>query len=96
MKVTGYCACSRCCGHFADGITACNHRIQKGDAFVAADKSYNFGTQMIIPGYYADRPVRVMDRGGAIQGNHLDLFFHTHQEALEWGVQYLDVQIKTN
>jgi len=35
-----------------------------------------------------------MDRGGAIKGNRLDLFFQTHQQALEWGVQHLDVLIK--
>ena len=96
MRVTGYCPCSQCCGSFSDGITANNHHIQPGDAFVAADKSYQFGTEMVIPGYSSDRSVQVMDRGGAIKGNRLDLFFHTHQQALQWGVQHLDVLIKTN
>ena len=94
MRVTGYCPCSKCCGAFSDGITANNHRIQPGDTFVAADKSYPFGTEMAIPGYNAGEPVQVMDRGGVIKGNRVDLFFHTHQQALEWGVQYLDVLIK--
>ena len=96
MRVTGYCPCSQCCGSFSDGITANNHHIQPGDTFVAADKSYQFGTEMVIPGYNSDRSVQVMDRGGVIKGNRLDLFFHTHQQALEWGVQHLDVLIKTN
>jgi 3D (Asp-Asp-Asp) domain-containing protein len=95
MCVTGYCPCRQCCGEFSDGITANNHRILWGDTFVAADKSYPFGTKMVIPGYNSDKTVLVMDRGGAIKGNHLDLLFHTHQEALEWGVQYLDVLVKT-
>lgn len=96
MRVTGYCPCSQCCGHFSDGVTANNHRIQPGDTFVAADKSFAFGTQMMIQGYNAGRPVQVMDRGGAIKDNRLDLFFHTHQQALQWGVQYLDVLVKIN
>lgn len=96
MRVTGYCPCSQCCGAFSDGITANNHHIQPGDTFVAADKSYQFGTEMVIPGYNAGQSVKVMDRGGAIQGDRLDLFFHTHKQALQWGVQYLDVLIKTN
>ncbi|OQY05581.1 MAG: hypothetical protein B6I25_05400 [Planctomycetales bacterium 4572_13] len=95
MRVTGYCPCSQCCGAFSDGITANNHRIQPGDTFVAADRSYRFGTEMVIPGYDNGQPVKVADRGGAIKGNRLDLFFHTHQAALQWGVQYLDVLIKT-
>ena len=95
MRVTGYCPCSKCCGVFSDGITANNHRIQPGDTFVAADKSYPFGTEMVIPRYNSGKSVQVMDRGGAIKGNRLDLFFHSHQEALQWGVQYLGVLIKT-
>jgi 3D (Asp-Asp-Asp) domain-containing protein len=94
MRVTAYCPCPKCCGEYADGITADNHRIQDGDRFVAADKRYPFGTELIIPGYNDSRPVEIKDRGGAIQGNRLDVYFDTHQQALEWGVQYLDVLIK--
>ena len=94
MRVTAYCPCSKCCGDYADGITACNHRIQRGDKFVAADKTYSFGTEMIIPGYNSGQPVKVLDRGGAIKGDRLDAFFDTHQQALEWGVRYLDVRVK--
>jgi len=95
MRVTGYCPCEKCCGAFSDGITANNHRIQPGDLFVAADKSYRFGTEMVIPGYNDGQSVQVMDRGGAIKGNRLDVFFHSHQQAMQWGIQYLDVLIKT-
>ncbi len=93
MRVTAYCPCSKCCGRYADGITACGHEIQPGDTFVAADKRYTFGTKMIIPGYSHGRAVKVLDRGGAIQGNRADVFFPSHQEALEWGVKHLDVKI---
>lgn len=96
MRVTGYCPCPKCCGEYADGITANGHKIKPGDTFVAADKRFAFGTEMIIPGYNNSQPVKVLDRGGAIRGNKLDAFFHTHQEALEWGVQYLDVQVRVN
>jgi 3D (Asp-Asp-Asp) domain-containing protein len=94
MRVTGYCPCAKCCGKHADGITANGHKIQPGDVFVAADRRYSFGTEMVIEGYNNGRPVKVLDRGGAIRGNKLDAFFHTHQEALEWGVKYIDVKIR--
>jgi 3D (Asp-Asp-Asp) domain-containing protein len=91
MRVTAYCPCPKCCGQYADGMTACGHVIETGDTFVAADRRYAFGTEMIVPGYSHGRTVKVLDRGGAIKGDRIDLFFPTHQEALEWGVQYLNV-----
>ncbi|UCC98497.1 MAG: 3D domain-containing protein [Phycisphaerales bacterium] len=96
MRVTGYCPCPKCCGQYSDGITANGHKIQPGDTFVAADRRYAFGTEMLIPGYNNGQVVKVLDRGGAIRGNKLDAFFHTHQAALEWGVKYLDVKVREN
>ena len=93
MRVTAYCPCPKCCGNYSDGITACGHKISQGDRFVAADKRYPFGTELIIPGYKSSKAVKVLDRGGVIRGNRIDVFFNTHQEALEWGVRYLDVKI---
>ena len=93
MRVTAYCPCRKCCGKYSDGVTACGHKIQPGDTFVAADRRYPFGTEMLIPGYSNSQPVQVLDRGAAIKGNRLDVFFATHQEALEWGVKYLKVKV---
>jgi 3D (Asp-Asp-Asp) domain-containing protein len=94
MRVTAYCPCRKCCGRHSDGRTACNYRIRQGDRFVAADKEYPFGTEMIIAGYNNEKPVKVLDRGGVIRGNRLDAFFNSHKEALKWGVKYLDVKIR--
>lgn len=93
MRVTAYCPCEECCGRYSDGVTACGHKIRPGDVFVAADKEYPFYTQMIIPRYNNSEAVKVLDRGGAIRGNRLDVFFHSHEEALRWGVKYLDVKV---
>lgn len=95
MRVSAYCPCEKCCGQFADGITANGHKIQPGDTFVAADSRYPFETELVIPGYNGSKPVKVLDRGGAIKGNKLDVFFYTHEQALQWGVQYLNVIIRT-
>lgn len=94
MCVTAYCGCSKCCGRFSDGLTANMHKIGKGDVFAAADKKYAFGTELIVPGYNLEKPVKVMDRGGAIKGDRLDVFFNSHRQARAWGVRYLDVQVR--
>lgn len=82
MEVTAYCGCESCCGEFADGITASSYRIRPGDKLIAAPRSFQFGTRIYIPGYGL---ASVEDRGGAIQGNRLDVYFSTHEEALKWG-----------
>jgi len=94
MRVTAYCPCERCCGRYSNGQTACGYKIRPDDAFVAADKKYSFGTEMLIAGYNNAEPVKVLDRGGAIHGNRLDVFFASHNEALNWGVRYLDVKVR--
>jgi len=94
MRVTAYCWCRKCCGKHSDGITANGHRIRLRDTFVAADKMYSFGTEMVIPGYNNSQPVKVLDRGGAIRGNRLDVFFNSHQRAKVWGVRYLPVKVR--
>ncbi len=94
MRVTAYCPCPRCCGEFSDGVTASGHQISQGDFFAAADRKYPFGTDLVIPGYNSGLAVKVLDRGGAIQNDRLDVFFYTHEKALQWGVRYLEVKVR--
>ena len=95
MIVTAYSPDAQSCGEFADGITASGYSVKtNGMKFVAADTSMlPFGTMLSIPGYDDGFVVPVLDRGGAIKGNHLDALFPTHEEALQWGVRHLDVTV---
>ncbi len=94
MEVTAYCPCTKCCGPKAQGITASGKNVHYNDGrFVAADRKFAFGTKLIIPGYAAGKTVEVTDRGGAIKGNKLDVYFHSHTEALKWGRQKLTVTV---
>ncbi len=95
MMVTAYSPDARSCGAFADGITASGYSVKtNGMRLVAADTALlPFGTMLSIPGYDDGYIVPVLDRGGAIKGDHLDALFPTHEAALQWGVQYLDVTI---
>ncbi len=87
--LTGYCPCAICCGK-TNGITASGKPATPNHT-IAADKRYAFGTQMVINGIV----YTVEDRGGAITGNHIDIFFNTHAEALAWGKRYGDVYLYT-
>ena len=61
------------------------------DGTLAADtRYYPFGTRFYIPGYGYGV---VEDRGSAIKGPHrLDLYFDSHERALQWGRKTLEVQ----
>lgn len=95
VEVTAYCACPKCCGPNARGLTASGRSIKyNGGMFVAADtKVFKFGTKLQIPGYADGKTVEVIDRGGAIKGYHLDVFFPTHEEAKQWGRRRIMVTI---
>ncbi len=108
METTGYCKCGSCCGWKrnwrlrpvvaygpnkgrpkAVGITASGTRVGWGT--IAADtRLYPFGTIMHVPGYGWGR---VEDIGGDIKGQHIDLYFPTHREALEWGREWKRVKV---
>ena len=84
--VTAYSAGFRSTGKRPDmkgyGLTASGKRVRVG--MCAADKSVPFGTVFVVPGY--GRAV-VEDRGGAIKGNHIDVYFERHSAARAWGVR---------
>lgn len=86
-KITAYCSCSKCCGK-STGRTASGTTATAGRT-VAASGQFAFGTQLNIGGHI----YTVEDRGGAIQGNRIDIFVNSHAEALQWGVRYLNVNV---
>jgi 3D (Asp-Asp-Asp) domain-containing protein len=96
LEVTAYCACPKCCGPHARGLTASGRSVAyNGGRFVAADtRLFKFGTRLSIPGYAGGEPVEVIDRGGAIKGYHIDIFFPSHEEAKAWGRQRLAVTVE--
>jgi 3D (Asp-Asp-Asp) domain-containing protein len=108
LLITAYCKCAKCCGWertwygrpvYASGpskgkpkkvgVTASGKKAGKGA--IAADLTlYPFKTIMDIPGYGYGR---VEDCGGGIKGNHIEIFFGSHQDALEWGRQTKSVKV---
>jgi 3D (Asp-Asp-Asp) domain-containing protein len=70
------------------GMTASGRAARHGA--IAADASVPFGAGVYVPGYGSGF---VLDRGGAITGDHLDVFFARHDDALEWGRRELGVTL---
>jgi 3D (Asp-Asp-Asp) domain-containing protein len=63
--------------------------LQRG--VVAVDPNViPMGTRLYIEGY---GDAIAADQGGAIKGNRVDLFFDSHQEAMDWGMKTVKVTI---
>lgn len=86
-KITAYCSCAKCCGK-TTGRTASGTQATAGRT-VAAPAKFAFGTKLNIGGHI----YTVEDRGGAIQGNRIDIYVSSHSAALQWGVKYLPVSM---
>ena len=86
--ITAYCPCMQCCNK-TDGITATGTKATQGRTIAVDPKVIPYGTTVMFDGniYTAE------DCGGAIKQNRIDLFFDSHQSALEWGKQYHEVFI---
>ena len=88
IVATAYCPCAKCCGKYADGITASG--VPAEGKLIAAPKSVAFGTLIFVPGYGL---APVEDRGRAIRGDRLDLLFPTHAAAKRFGRRKVTVQV---
>lgn len=86
--VTAYCACKKCCGPYAKGITASGKPAVEGIT-IAAPRSIPFGTRLKIQGV----GVRVVqDRLAKKYDSRIDVFFSDHKRALKFGKKRLTVE----
>lgn len=99
FELTAYCPCEKCCGIWAQNrptdengkpiVYTSSGEIAKEGVTIAADTSiYPFGTKLLI----GDTVYTVQDRGSSIVGNRIDIYFESHEAALEFGRQK-DVEV---
>ena len=90
FTITAYCPCRKCCGKWADGITSTGTTAKEGRTIAVDPDVISYGTEVIIDGetYVAE------DCGYGINGNRIDIYFNSHEDALEWGVKKKKVTIK--
>lgn len=94
--LTAYCPCEKCCGKWAlnrpDGVvyTASGEVAQEGVTVAADWDVYPAGTVLCIKGM---GEYIVQDVGGAVNGNHIDIFFDSHEKAVNFGKQTAFVEV---
>lgn len=98
FQLTGYCPCSKCCGIWAEcrpnGVVygASGEELAPNHSVAVDTSIIPYGTVLLINGteYVAE------DCGSAIKGNHIDIYFETHEEAVKFALQYAEVFIEVN
>lgn len=78
-RISAYCPCEKCCLK-SDGITASGTQATAGRT--AAMNGIPFGTKIVIDGH----EYTVEDRGGGLGSKIIDIYFDTHDEALNSGL----------
>ena len=97
-KITYYCACEACCGSWAKNRpkdaegrpivkTASGATAEAGKTIAVDPDVIPYGTDVIINGHI----YIAQDCGGAIQGNRIDIYCDSHDEALKNGLDYCEV-----
>ncbi len=88
-KISAYCKENypHICNNGDSSQTATGTVPLAGRTVAVDPKVIPYGSEVIINGhtYIAE------DCGGAIKGNRIDILFDTHQEAIEFGIQYTNV-----
>lgn len=103
FRTTAYCPCEKCCGRWAknrptdkDGqpiIYTASGAIAEAGTTIAVDPNIiPYGSKVAINGHI----YIAQDSGGAIEGNRIDIYHTDHETAKKYGVQDLDIFIKSN
>ena len=86
FKLTGYCPCYSCSEGW--GRSTSTGAVATANHTIAVDpRVIPYGAKVMINGtvYTAE------DKGGGVKGNHIDVFYNTHQETRVQGTQYQEV-----
>lgn len=93
-KLTAYCSENypHICNDGDSSTTATGTTPTAGRTVAVDPTVIPYGSEVIINGhtYIAE------DCGGAVKGNRIDILFATHEEALNFGVQYAEVHYIPN
>ena len=86
FTLTAYCSCAKCCGKA--GQRTASGVYPKSNHTIATDpKVIPLGTEVVIDGVV----YKAEDTGGAIKGNKIDIYFDSHEEALNFGKKKMKV-----
>lgn len=88
VKLTSYCPCEACSGEYGRN-TATGKRATAGRTVAVDPSVFKYGTKFKI----GKHTYTAEDCGGGVKGNHIDIFFDTHEEVEQFGMKYKKVEV---
>ncbi len=85
-RITFYCTCERCNGHWAGQPTASGAWYEEG-VTIATGKEFSFGTKLLIQGHV----YTVQDRG--VPNGCIDIYLDSHSQCYRRGLYYTDIYL---
>ena len=89
FQATAYCKCTKCCGKWTNSPTASGTTPKAGRTIAVDPNVIPLGSRVLVNG----KEYRAEDTGSKIKGNIVDIFHNTHQEALNFGRQTVQVEV---
>ena len=85
FEITAYCGCQKCSK--GNALTYSGTTPEEGRTISADLDVFPLGTRLLIDGTV----YTVEDTGSGVDGNHLDIYFDSHESALDYGLQTEEV-----
>lgn len=94
FKITHYCPGECCCGEWANGYTSTGTKATEGRTIAVDPDVIPYGAEVLVCYQDGTEVVYVAeDCGGAIKGNHIDVYMNSHEDALAAGVKTAKVYL---
>ena len=89
FKITAYCPCDGCSEGYGRQCAMPNKCAQSEHTIAVDPDVIDIGSKVKI----GDTIYTAEDTGRGVEGDHIDIFFDTHEEVEDFGVHYYEVTI---
>lgn len=94
FKVYAYCACQKCCGKNAHGVTSTGTKVKEGRTIAVDPKVIPLGSTVYIKYKGKTHKYIAEDTGGGwIQGFKIDKYMKSHSACNKWGIKNCKVYV---
>lgn len=89
MRCTAYCPCEECSEGYGRKCALAGHYCRSEHTIAVDPDVISLGSKVKV----GDSVYTAEDVGGQVSGDHIDIFFDTHEEVEEFGVKYKQVEV---